>query len=157
MNPCRIKTPNGTYLELNGAQLPTVLPSVGGIRRPQHVMRRTPEVRHSLLAAQHPDDDVRHAVLWLYRHLTQQRQVVLCLMNHLGDVSRCCTHAFSFFVDQSQLAGAVRFHLTVKCVGLVTFGVNFWKFLPAIKQNCFSMRKKLLCCSGLNVLKHRKI
>ena len=104
-------------------------------------MRRTAVVRHAPVVVQHPNDDVRHTVLWLHGHLSQQRQVVLCPVNYLADVSSRRAHAFSFFVDQSQLAGAVGSHLTVKCVSLVTFGVNFWKFLPAVKRQQFLTTK----------------
>lgn len=54
------------YLQEDGPSLATVLPTgllaVGGV---EDLMSRDAAVGHTLLAAQHPDDHVRHAVLGL--------------------------------------------------------------------------------------------
>ena len=101
-------------------------------------MSRTPEVRHSLVATQHPDDDVRHARLRLYttttitatfqnfamlikgacsnldRHVSNQGQHVLYFRHGFIDVSGFRAQARRLLPDVGELGFAEVAHLLIE-------------------------------------------
>ena len=53
------------YLELYGHHFAAVSATVQGVGGEEQLIGRDTEVRHPLLATDHPDDHIRHAVLGL--------------------------------------------------------------------------------------------